>query len=216
MKGKQAERTPETIGETARGAGTAAVAQGIGETAGFALKFIKPGTVTSFISKTTDFLAKKGFGTISPERLEMRFMDEVIPKALRFTEGQGEDVVVAGEKLIGAKLKPTKVFDAEELNFLRKNLNGIGEGAEGMKKALIDGLAKIVREEELKRAPGAAVSLPVDKALRESIKGLRAFWPTRMALMISDAMRSAGSGIGSTIARFGGAPLISGMSRKQE
>lgn len=247
VEGKQAERTPETIAETAKGAGTAAAAQGIGETAGFALKFIKPGTVTSFLGKATDYFSKKGtFGKIPKEVLETRFMDEVIPRALRWSEGQGEDVVQAGKKLIESKLEADKakvpssvlektqklfpkssktaeeigttktVFDAEELNFLRKNLNAIGEGADGMKKALVDGLAKIVREEQLKRAPGAAVTLPADKAIREGMNALRSFWPTRMLLMLSDLARSAGSGIGSTVSKFGGAPLVGGMLRKQE
>lgn len=217
VKGKQAERTAKSVGETAKGAATAGLSQGVGQTAAYALKFIKPGTITGFLGKATDYLSKKGtFGNISPEILETRFMNEVIPKALRWTESQGEDVVSAGEKLIKSKIKEgPKFFDAEELNFLRKNLNALGEGAEGMKDALIKGLAKIVREEQVKRAPGAAVTLPVDKAVREGIQGLRAFWPTRMALMITDMLRSTGAGVGRAIGRFGGAPLIGGASQKE-
>lgn len=216
IKGESVERTPKSVGKTAAGAATAGLAQGVGETAAYALKFIKPGTITGFLGKATDYLSKKGtFGNISREALETRFMNEVIPKALRWSEKQGEDVVEAGAKLVGNKISPTRVFDAQELNFLRKNLNALGEGAEGMKKSLIDGLAKIVREEQVKRAPGAAVTLPVDKAVREGIQGLRAFWPTRMALMITDMLRNTGAGVGRAISRFGGAPLIGGISQKE-
>lgn len=104
----------------------------------------------------------------------------------------------------------------EELNFLRKNLNALGEGAEGMKDALIKGLAKIVREEQMRRTPGAAVTLPIEKGIRDTLAGLRAFWPTRMGLMISDALRGIGSGVGSLFAKSGGGPLIGGMARSEE
>jgi len=216
LLGKKEQHTPESVADTAKGAATAGVSQAVGQTAAYALKFIKPGTVTTFLAKANDMLAKKGFGKISNEVLEKRFMDEVIPKALRWTETQGEDVVEAGAKLVKNKLTPTKVFDAEELNFLRKNLNALGDGAEGMKKSLIDGLAKIVREEQIKRAPGTAIALPLQKGLHETLQGLRAFWPTRMGLMITDMLRNAGAGVGSAVSKYGGAPLIGGASRKKE
>ncbi len=207
----------QNVAQTGKEAAVAALSQTTGAVLGYGLKFLKPGTVTTLIDKLNDVLAKKtGFGKIPSEVLETRFMNEVIPKALRFSQGQGEDVAEAGSKLLGQKVSPTRVFDAEELNFLRKNLNAIGEGAEGLKKAILNGLAEIVREEQIKLAPATGVSLPASRLARQIPEALKAFWPTRMALMATDAARSFGSGIMSKFAKFGGGPLIGGTMNQQE
>ena len=207
----------ESVVKTAKRGVEAAKAQLVGETIGFGLKFLKPGTVTSFLAKVNDILAKKtGFGKISKEVLETRFMNEALPKAMRFSQSTGEDVVETGGQLLEKKVQSVRIFDAEELNFLRKNLNAMGEGAEGMKKALLDGLAEIVRQEQMKLAPATGITLPLQRMAYKVPESLKAFWPTRMLLMGTDIAREFASGLMSRVAKYGGAPLIQGLSKKEQ
>lgn len=209
-------KAEESVKQTVKGTGESMLAQGVGEALGYGLKLLKPGSVSTFLAKANDLLAKKtGFNQIPTEVLETRFMNEVLPKAIRFTQGQGEDLIAAGEKLLENKVKPVRIFDAEELNFLRKNLNAIGEGAEGLKKSLLDGLAKIVREEQVKAAPATGVTLPLQKLAFSVPQALKSFWPTRVGLMGVDAARSFGSGLMSKFAKYGGGPLIGGMNNQK-
>ena len=204
---------------------TGARSQLTGETLSGILQLLKPGVITGTLNKITEFLSKRGKGTIPIDKIEQRFMNESVPKLLKISGELTDEPIIEGGK---GMLKETgqRIIDTEELNFMRQQFNAIGKGKMGtdLQKDIANELARIIREEQVTKVPEAGVSLGAER-LGYQIPNVLRQLPFGRFLLGTGAggnqglLGILGGGIakaGGALSRYGLGPLQQSGTEKQE
>jgi hypothetical protein len=205
----------ESVTKTTIKGGEAAASQAVGETLGMFLKFLKPGTASKFFDSLTKRFSKAAEGKILPQIIKTRFLNETFPKAL---ESSGElveqKILDTGEEILKKSLPlQPKFLKADELNFIRKQLNALGGGSmkKDLEKFLANDLARIIKEEQFKLAPLTKTSIPASRVLTKQIPNMFRQLPFGRFLLGTGAQGSSGllgllgsavGGLGEKFSRF--------------
>lgn len=209
----------QSVVGTAKKGVEAAKTQAIAETGGIFFKLLKPGISTKFFSDLTDFFSKNAKGTIPAEVVKTRFFNETLPKALQSSgELLEQNVVKTGGKLFG-KL-PARIYDASELNFVRKQMNALGEGemSGSLTKFIANDLARILKEEQIRLAPVTAATIKGGRISRQIPNMLRQL-PFGRFLLGTGAqgntgllglLRGGASQVGTALSRFSLPAMLQG------